>query len=246
LGLASNQKQIHLFDAQWKKLVSYPADRDHAGVADAHLGDLNGDGQPELLVSYWDVVGVQQATLEGQRVWVNRSLQHVFRLAVTGVESNGKRRLLCAHSQGTLVPIDHEGIAGAPIAVGSSFVRSIHVADLDGDDRMEFLALASSAAGADTALGINLAGEELWRHPLPRGVQQHPIEMVAWGDLVGEGSQQWLLAGPDGSIHVLSRDGQVLDQFNYGAALAGLAVTRIGGKPALVVATADGVEAWSR
>jgi hypothetical protein len=215
-------------------------------VADAQLADLDGDGQPEMLVSYWGVVGVQGATLEGQRAWANKSLEHVFRIAVTGEDAKGQRRLLCTHSQGTLASMDHNGTAGQPIGVGTHFLRSIHIADLEGDGQMEYLGLASSAAGADTAMGINLAGEELWNHPLPRGVQKHPIEMVLWGDLVGEGSQQWIVAGPDGSIHLIAANGTVIEQFNYGAALAGLAVTRINGKPALVVATAAGVDAWSR
>ena len=49
--------------------------------------------------------------------------------------------------------------------------------------------------------------------------------------------------GADGSIHILSGDGKPLDRFNYGAALHGLATTDIDGKPALIVASAEGVEA---
>jgi hypothetical protein len=170
----------------------------------------------------------------------------VFRVAVTGPDAQGQRKLLCTHSQGTIVPIDHEGTAGPAIAVGMNFLRSIHSADLEADGQSEYLALASSAAGADTAIGMNLAGEELWRLSLPRGVQKHPIEMVTSGDLLNDGVQQWIVAGPDGSIHVLASDGTVIDQFNYGAALAGLAVTRINGKPALIVATATDIDAWSQ
>jgi hypothetical protein len=245
LGLASSQRQIHLFDEAWQKVLSYPPDRDHAGVADAQWADLDGNGETELLVSYWGVVGVQSVSLEGERLWANRSLEHVFRVAVTGPDASSRRSVLCAHSQGTLVPISHEGTAGTPIAVGSYFIRSIHAVDLNGDGQAEYLGIASSAAGQDTAVGINLAGEELWSHPLPRGVQKHPVEFVAWGDAVGNGQPQWVLAGPDGSVHILSAAGEVLDQFNHGAALAGLAVTRLDGKPALVIATASGVEAWS-
>jgi hypothetical protein len=153
--------------------------------------------------------------------------------------------VLCTHSRGTLVPINHEGVADAPIAAGSYFLRSIHAAPLDADGPLHYLAIASSAAGQDTAVGLNLAGEEQWNHPLPRGVQKHPVEFVAWGDVVGNGQGQWLLAGPDGSLHILSAAGEVLDQFNYGAALSGLAVTPINGKPALLISTASGIAAWS-
>ena len=55
---------------------------------------------------------------------------------------------------------------------------------------------------------------------------------------------QWLLAGCDGSIHVLGADGKLIDKFNYGAEICGLAAVEIDGKPALVVATPGGVEAW--
>jgi hypothetical protein len=55
---------------------------------------------------------------------------------------------------------------------------------------------------------------------------------------------QWILPGPDGSIHFIAADGKPLDKFNYGAALQGLATVEIDGRPVLVVASANGVEAW--
>lgn len=245
LGLASSQKQVHLFDEKWQKLLSYPSDREHAGVADAQVADLDGDGVNELLVSYWGVVGVQSASLAGERIWSNRSLEHVFRMAVSGPDASGHRRLLCTHSQGTLAPINHLGVAGKPLAVGSHFLRSAYSADLNDDGQIELLGVASNAAGQDTALGFNLAGEELWTHPLARGVQKHPLEFVVWGDVTGDAAQEWVLAGPDGALLVISATGELIDQFSYGAALSGLAVTRIAGQPVLVVATATGIDAWS-
>jgi hypothetical protein len=52
------------------------------------------------------------------------------------------------------------------------------------------------------------------------------------------------LAGPDGSIHVISEDGELFDSFYYGAALTGLAAAKLGEVNVLLVATEEGVSAW--
>jgi hypothetical protein len=245
LGLATSQKQAHLFDDQWNHLLSYPSDKDHAGVADGLLADLNGDGQLELCVSYWGVVGVQGANLEGKRLWSNRSMEHVFRLAATGPNAKGQRRLLCANGTGLPVPLDAEGVNDKPINVGTHFLRAVFSADLNGDDQPEWLGLASTAAGSDTAVAFNLSGEELWNYPLPQGVQEHPtLEMVTSGKLGKATQRHWLLAGSDGSLHILSGDGELIDKFNYGASLSGLTVAEQVGAPVIVVATSQGVEGW--
>jgi len=55
---------------------------------------------------------------------------------------------------------------------------------------------------------------------------------------------EWWIAGPDGSIHVITADGQLFDSFHYGAPLTGLAATKIGDQCFLLVATADGLSAF--
>ena len=104
--------------------------------------------------------------------------------------------------------------------------------------------MAATKPGEATAIGFSLAGEELWNYPLPVGVPSQPIEPIIAGKLTRDGAGQWLLPGPDGSIHVLSADGKPLDKFNYGAVLQGLAAFEIGGQPVLVVASPNGLEAW--
>jgi hypothetical protein len=64
------------------------------------------------------------------------------------------------------------------------------------------------------------------------------------GKLTSAPRGQWVLPSADGSIHILSDEGKLIDQFNYGSALTGIAVTTIDGKPALLVATPTGIDAW--
>jgi hypothetical protein len=55
---------------------------------------------------------------------------------------------------------------------------------------------------------------------------------------------EWWLAGPDGSIHLITADGRLFDSFQYGAALTGLAAGTLAGKPTLVLVTGDEIAAF--
>ena len=76
----------------------------------------------------------------------------------------------------------------------------------------------------------SLGGGVLWRYSLPTGLQPQPIEPIIAGRLARDGPSVWLLPGPDGSIHILAADGRLIDRFNYGAVLQGLATVEIGGR----------------
>ncbi|MGW8257060.1 MAG: hypothetical protein ACWGMZ_06220, partial [Thermoguttaceae bacterium] len=103
---------------------------------------------------------------------------------------------------------------------------------------------AGLVARKAAALGLNRKGEELLNYPLPVGVQPQPVEPIVAGNITTHLPGQWLLPGADGSIHIIAADGKLIDSFNYGAALHGLATVEIDGKPVLLISTANGLEAW--
>jgi hypothetical protein len=191
-----------------------------------------------------DVVGVQGVSLEGERLWANRSLATVLQVAVLGADADGRRNLLCTNEQGTLVILDGEGRRQGEIKVPGYVVYRIWAADLNGDDRPELCGLSPTEPGALVAVGLDLKGEVLWNYPLPHGVHECPIEAVTSGRLLSDKTGQWLVAAADGSIHILAADGRLLDRFNYGAPLTGLATAQWDGKRVLLVSTPQGVDAW--
>jgi thiol-disulfide isomerase/thioredoxin len=248
VGSGPSQQQLHLFDNDFNRLMSFPEGK-HAGIADVQMADLNGDGQPEINVGYWGVVGVQNVSLEGRRLWSNRTLENVFCLAVTGPDEQHHRELLCGNMQGTLVPIDYRGQEGPPIVLDNRFVRFIAAEDLTGDGKPEYCVIAAPIAareqGAYWAVGIDQRGTELWRYKLPVGEQPVPeVGMLSGGNLLSGETGQWVISGADGSIHILQADGSPVDDFHVGQPVSGLAVAQIDGQGVLVVATHQRVEAW--
>ncbi|MBU4273968.1 MAG: redoxin domain-containing protein [Planctomycetes bacterium] len=242
-----SQQRCHVYDENWKLVAHYPEDAlesPHRGIADVELGDLDGDGKLNVYVSYWGLVGVQCASLEGKRLWANRSLSEVACIAIGGPNAQGRRDLYCAGGAGEIVVLDAKGERNGEISVRNRFFHWIASADLRGDGRGQWCGMSAKKTGDNIAVGFSLSSEELWSYTLPAGVPQIPIEPIVPGRVTRDGPGQWLLPGLDGSIHVVSADGVPLDRFNYGAELHGLTTVEIGGRPALVVATAGGVEAW--
>jgi thiol-disulfide isomerase/thioredoxin len=241
------QQQVHLFDENWKKILDFPEDalkNPHAGIADIQLADLDGDGKLELLVSYFGDVGVHCVSFEGKRIWANRSVAMVSRIALWSPEPKGPRMLLCTNSLGNLVKIDAQGKSQGEISVPNRLIHWVVSSDLAGDQRMQLSGLYLEELGLSVVIGIDPAGKELWKHTLSKGVHRRPVEQIVAGRLTPSGHGQWLVPEPDGSILVIADDGKLVDRWQTGAPITGLGTATMDGHPILVVASTDAVEAW--
>lgn len=246
-AFAVTQQRCHILDDKWNVVLSYPADaleNPHSGITDVQLGDLDGDGATEMYVGYAGVVGVQAVSLEGQRLWSNRSVFNVIHMALAAADAEGRRGLFCTNNSGAIMELDAKGQRLAEISVPDRLIYWIVGGDMQSNGQQLWCGLAARKLGENVALGFNLKGEEFWKFDLPVGVQQQPIEPIIAGKISREGPGQWIIPGPDGSINIIDADGKLLDSFNYGAVLQGIATVEIDGKPALVVATPNGLEAW--
>ena len=247
VAFLTTQQRCHILDENWKQTVSYPEDalkKPHSGLADVELGDLDGDGKLDMAVSYWGVVGVQGVSLDGKRLWANRSLSNVIGMAVGDADEKGRRSLYCTNNAGSLVALDAQGERQGEVKIPDFMMHWVVAADLRSEGPKQWCAMTAPKLGESLALGFSLKGDVTWTYPLPTGVQPKPIELIIPGRVTRDGPGQWLLPGPDGSIHIIAVDGKMLDKFNSGVTLQGLATVEIDGQPALVIASDDGIEAW--
>jgi thiol-disulfide isomerase/thioredoxin len=248
LAFAPQQQRVHAFDADWKKIFSYPqdaADNPRDVVIDADIGDMDGDGEPEIYISYMDVAGVRSVSLRGKPLYSNRTVINARRAFILEDKIQTNRRLVCAatnNKSGVLLMLDDKLERQNDFILPDRSIIWAYAADLAHNGNPYWCALTASQLGENQIFGLDSKGMYTWNYTMPEGVHE-AFEPIASGNLIDSRTDQWLLAGVDGSIHILSADGKPTDRFNYGALLRGLAAVAIDGRPALLVSSSQGIEA---
>jgi thiol-disulfide isomerase/thioredoxin len=239
VGSASGQPQAHVFDENWQAVLSYPQIiGGSSGLGDARLADLDADGALELVVGHWGEKGVQGVSLSGEQKWLNPSLRNVPGLAFA--QAAGAPRVWALNDRGTIVPLDGQGKADQEIETPGRFF----IAMAASESPAGAAGLSIDQRGNLTVVGLDAGGRETWNYPLPSGTHRKPIEPIAAGPIAADGTNAWLLAGPDGSVHLVSAAGEPIDQFAVGGELTGLAAAKLNGQPTVLIGTPQGVRAW--
>jgi hypothetical protein len=239
--------QLFVFDENWKLLLSYPPP-DHAPLAviDLAMAELDQSSDaPAILIATASGAGVVALSLTGEVRWRNRAVPNALSTAVLPPDELGSQSIFVAGEEtGAVVRLNRFGHEEPPMKVGNWPIGRIFAASFSAPNQATLLALSSNTKAEPFAVGLSDKLEERWNYPLPPGVHQQPIEPIHSSRIVAGHSGEWWIAGPDGSIHVITADGQLFDSFYYGAPLTGLAAAKICQQPVLLVATADGLSAW--
>ena len=199
---------MHLLDENWKLLIHYPEDalrNPHKGIADVQLADLDGDGKLRLYVGYWDVVGVQAASLEGKRLTTNRQVNNV-RMAI-GPADRGRRCLLCTNSNGPLVLLDSQLHEQGQVVVPGRMVQWIASADLGGDGRLQWCGMTGRKLGENVADRLQPQGRRALELHAARGAPA----AAGRADHPGQGSfkrRRPMAAGRSGRVNSRRRGGR--------------------------------------
>ncbi|HMC10110.1 MAG TPA: hypothetical protein VKH44_02425, partial [Pirellulaceae bacterium] len=240
-------RQFYLFDKDWKLLLAYPPP-DHAPleIVDLALADLDGaNGDPEILVASARGAGVVALSLTGEVRWRNRTIPSALSVALSQPDEIGSWGIFVAgEEKGSVLRINRFGHEEPPVKVGNWPIGRMFGAAFSGAAQATLLGLSNNAKLEPFAVGLTDKLAERWNYPLPLGVHQQPIEPIKSSQILAGHAGEWWIAGPDGSVHVITANGQLFDSFFYGAPLTGLAAARIGEQSVLLVATGDGLAAW--
>lgn len=244
-GTARLAKQVYLLDENWQVVATYPGDQQqHEGVSDVALVDFKGDGQLQLCVGFWGPLGVHGVSTAGRRLWSNRAAAPVVSLAAGPRNEAGWRQLLATTDRGQVVAVNGFGRNDAPQQIDHHAITNLFAADWKKDQATSLLGVAVATGGEQMGLALDNELNVAWDVPLPSGAHRSQIQWVTSGQLLPGAAGQWVFAGSDGSVGIVSDDASFFDSFRYGRELTGIAVAELDGRAVLILATASDVTAW--
>lgn len=246
LAAAPLSPSFFLLNENWELTLTHPAEGDPLQLADAQLARLEGTDELAVYAGYVDLGGLQAITLGGKPTWRSRTFPNVLGVAVMPGKNDADlgTGLLITGDAGTLLRVSGRGKEQPPHSVEKFDIARVTSAKFSQATQSPFLGIASSEKGEFVAIGLDANLKNRWHYLLPPGGHQRPIEPVASGKLLPGRAGTWVLAGPDGSIHFLSEDGELTDSFFYGQCITGIAIADLAGTPSLLVATDEGITAW--
>ncbi len=249
LAAAPLAPQFFVFDADWKLVRTIPA----VGQSPLALTDLailapSADAEPLILAANVGEAELVAYRLDGTIAWRNGKFPNVTSVAAATVASDEEPAIWLTGPEANILRVDSSGKSATPTTLASGPAGMLVAGRFAGSGNL--LAITATSDQTLQAVGLGPDLGEVWRQPLPPGVHIRPIQPITSSHVFRAADQspdmagEWWLAGPDGSIHVISADGKFRDQFDYGAALTGIAATTLDNRPVLLVATEKEVVAW--
>lgn len=246
VGSAPMAAQLFVFDEAWKPLSTFvspePSPLQVCDLGFAELGDAK-EGL-SILVASVNQGGLTALAPSGEVRWRNRTYASSVSLAVTRPDDIGSWAIFVTGESGSVLRVNRFGQDESPVTVGKWPILRLIGSRFADAKKASLVGLSNNEKGDLFAIGLTDQLKECWNYPLPPGIHQRPIEAVTSSHLLPGRQGEWWVAGPDGSIHVISEDGDFYDSFFYGAVLNGIAATRLDRRSVLLVATDAGLSAW--
>ena len=261
LAFAPGQQRIHVYDQNWKNLFHYPdnaLELPHDGIQDARFGELTSNNNEEIYIGFLGTRGVQSINLKGQLRWSNRKLGTVF--SVAPYHSQNENLLLCCAGSSGMITVlqsngktlgdkNNIGVIGlkdnlAAMVYSAKLIKRTSASEEADASVNDSLCALCANQNSYMLVGFNMRSEILWTYELPQGIPKRPIDYLTSADVLPNGDAIWIALGSDGSIHFIDKDGLLIDSFNHGQFVYGLAVANWNGKRILILSDDDGVKAY--
>ena len=251
--------RVHLLDENFRTLGFYPqmkAEADETIISDVRLADIDGDKEPEIIVSILDAPdsvdgkgSIRVLKMDMTELWRNDNTSAPYQV---GVAYSGKSPTIITMNvlaeSSELVELDVQGRIKRPIALKKegNQIGWFAVDDLEGNGNSRICVIVpdSQERGNMHIAEMDMSGNQLWEYPFPGAHHAVPVEQIIATDVVGDSTKEWILASPDGVLHILDYQGKLLDRYAHGKTVTGFTGATFGGKKHLLVSDPETITAY--
>jgi peroxiredoxin/outer membrane protein assembly factor BamB len=225
LGYNNWEHSVDVMDATGKKLWSIPSTM---GVDGAHWGDLNGDGNDEVIAGMNGLGGLQAWSADGKKLW-SVSLGNVWNQAVIPAAGEQPGRVLATDAAGSVHIYDAKGNSLATLRPDGGYYAQMAAC------RMPDNSIQIAAITGHTSVVFDDSGKVLWKTSSIGGETGLWAASFAAGDLTGDGDPDWAFIDGSGALVIATPNGQKLSQVPASRHVSAFAIAPVPGHPGYLI-----------
>ncbi len=199
-------------------------------VWDLAAGDINGDGESELVAGSQDKNAYLLAS-GGDLLWRYAARAAIYTVALADLEGDGQGEVIAGSDDNNIYALSSDGRLLWRYTTGSR-VTEVSAQDLDGDGSQEIL--AGSWDGYLYLLGGD--GELRWRRAVGGGVTS-----IRVADLQSDGREEIIIASEEGGVTAFTSEGERLWIYEAGGYIRKIGIYDFEGQKKIVVGSSEGV-----
>ena len=236
------QPQFFVFDENWRNLFAYPeVAKKGSEIADVQFIKSNSNRPANLLVGFAKKNEIHRVSLTGKLIQTIDTHGNPVSMAAT--DSNNETILRATNKLAQIVEFDPTFQSNETELTASHLFSS---QTLSIGNRPSILAVGNHD---DSAMEVEIRDGEfqiVGSMELNPGSFREQVQFATYCET--QGARQngiWAVARPDSTIYLISAGGKLLDRFQYGKAIRGIALAEFEGQtsPQLIISTADGIAA---
>ncbi len=206
------------------------------GLDGAHWGDLNGDGDDEMIVGKNGFGGLEAFSGGGKKLWA-ASLANVWCQAIVPPTANGPALVLATDASGSVHVFNAAGSQQNSLRPEGGYYTGMS-AGLTGSNSVQILAFSGNAVAA-----FDQAGKVAWISSALSGTAtpggSNPSAVL--GDLAGDGAKEWAFVDGSGDLVIVTTSGQKVSSIPLQGPIQGLGIAPRPGQGSVLVILDGGV-----
>lgn len=191
LGYSIWGTQVTVVDRQGKKLWSYDAPM---GVDGAHWGDLDGDGNDEMIIGMNGSGGLHGVDEDGKSLWKVSEIGNVWNQSAISASEGHPATVFASETEGMIRVFDGDGNAIRTVRPLDLYFIPIHAADIDGNGTVQILGIGGKLAKDFNVVAFDAEGSAAWRATVQWDFAAWRVPQFACGDIDGDGIGEWVFA----------------------------------------------------
>lgn len=235
--------QVDVFDAKGTKLWSYPTP---TGVNGAHWGDLDGDGNDEMVVGFNGGGGLHAVDTLGKKLW-STSLGNVWNQSVIPAGKSRQAHIFVTEAGGRVLEFDSKGKLVRDLTGGAGYSSTMRATRVRSGGGLQVICAQKSYSKTSPGTSVICMardGKLLWKVPIKEDNAGWRLVSFAVGDLDGDGVEEWAFFVQDDRLAVISAKGDRLATLEVDKAVPFIMTAGKGVPGRLVLVRKRGVEAF--